>query len=155
MLSLQEISDRLEIQDLCYRYADIIDRKDFAALRSDVFTADAHIDYSVFGGSVGGLEDTIRFLERSLTRELFPTHQHLNGNLQISLDGDEATGRVMCFNPQELRLGPDESRVFMLGLWYRDRYLRTGSGWRIRERIEEKGWVFNAPDFMQFSGDSS
>ena len=29
--------------------------KDFDSLRSDVFTADAHIDYSVFGGSVGDL----------------------------------------------------------------------------------------------------
>ena len=29
MLSLQEISDRFEIQDLVHRYAQIIDSKDF------------------------------------------------------------------------------------------------------------------------------
>ena len=53
MLSLQEISDRMEIQDLCYRYARIIDARDFDDLRTDVFTENAFIDYSVFAGSVG------------------------------------------------------------------------------------------------------
>ena len=36
MLSLQEISDRFEIQDLCYRYADVIDQKRFDELQ-DIF----------------------------------------------------------------------------------------------------------------------
>ena len=149
MLSQQELSDRFEIQDLCYRYAEIIDSKDFDALRAEIFTADAHIDYSVFGGSVGGLEDTIDFLKQALTNELFPAHQHLNANLQVKLQGDEAVGRIMCFNPQQISLGEEGSQVFMLGLWYLDKYLRTQQGWRICERVEEKSWVFNTPDFMQ------
>ena len=149
MLSQQEISDRLEIQDLCYRYAEIIDGKDFDALRTDVFTEDAHIDYSVFGGSVGGLEETISFLKSALTDELFPAHQHLNSNLQVKLKGDQASGRVMCFNPQEISMPGGDTRVFMLGLWYVDEYRRTAAGWRIRQRIEEKSWVFNTPDFME------
>ena len=149
MLSQQEISDRLEIQDLCYRYAELIDAKDFDALREEVFTEDAFIDYSVFGGSVGNLEETIAFLKQALTTETFPAHQHLNANLQIRVDGDNATGRIMCFNPQEMTLdtGP---QLFMLGLWYVDKYRRTQQGWRIFERIEEKSWAFNTPDFMQF-----
>ena len=149
MLSHQELSDRFEIQDLCYRYAELIDSKDFDALRAEIFTADAHIDYSVFGGSVGGLEDTIDFLKQALTKELFPVHQHLNANLQVKLQGDEASGRIMCFNPQEISLGEEKSQVFMLGLWYLDKYVRRPEGWRICERIEEKSWVFNTPDFMQ------
>ncbi|MCZ6828994.1 MAG: nuclear transport factor 2 family protein [Gammaproteobacteria bacterium] len=149
MLSQQELSDRFEIQDLCYRYAEIIDSKDFDALRGEIFTADAHIDYSVFGGSVGGLEDTIDFLKQALTNELFPAHQHLNANLQVTLAGDEASGRIMCFNPQQISLGEEDSQLFMLGLWYLDKYVRTQQGWRICERIEEKSWVFNTPDFMQ------
>jgi hypothetical protein len=149
MLSQQELSDRFEIQDLCYRYAEIIDSKDFDALRTEIFTADAHIDYSVFGGSVGGLEDTIDFLKQALTNELFPAHQHLNANLQVKLQGDEASGRIMCFNPQQISLGEENSQVFMLGLWYLDKYVRAPEGWRICERVEEKSWVFNTPDFMQ------
>jgi hypothetical protein len=52
-LSQQEIFDRLEIQDLIYNYSAIIDQKRFDDLR-DVFTEDAHIDYSAFGAPVGG-----------------------------------------------------------------------------------------------------
>lgn len=45
MLSLQEISDRLEIQQLLVDYSSAIDQKNFDGLDA-VFTADAHIGYS-------------------------------------------------------------------------------------------------------------
>ena len=149
MLSQQELSDRFEIQDLCYRYAELIDGKDFQSLRRDVFTPDAHIDYSVFGGSVGNVDETIAFLEQAMTNETFPAHQHLNANLQVRLNGNTASGRIMCFNPQEITLPEGGTRLFMLGLWYVDEYRRTAEGWRIASRVEEKSWVFNTPDFMQ------
>ena len=46
------------------------------------------MDYSVFGGSVGDVETTPRFLESALTNELFPNSQHLNANVQIELTVD-------------------------------------------------------------------
>jgi hypothetical protein len=143
-LSMQEMSDRFEIQDMLYRYADIIDRKSIDELR-DIFTVDAHIDYSAFGGSVGDLESTLVFLKEALPA--FSASQHLNANIQITINGDTATGRVMCFNPMEMPLG-EEKKVFMLGLWYVDEYRRGPSGWQISRRAEEKSWVFNVPDFM-------
>jgi ketosteroid isomerase-like protein len=147
MLSQQELSDRFEIQDLVYRYADLVDGKDFEALRS-VFTPDAHIDYSAMGGSVGNLEETLAFLQASLTDELFPATQHLNANLKITVEGDKGRGRVMCLNPMEMAVPGGEKQVFFLGLWYLDEYRRTADGWRISRREEEKSWVFNTPDFM-------
>lgn len=148
MLSHQEISDRFEIQDLVYHYADLIDRRDIERLRTEVFTADAHIDYSAMGGSVGDLEETISFLKAALTEELFPNSQHLNANVQVTLDGDTATGRVMCLNPMEMALPEGGTQTYFLGLWYVDEYRRTEQGWRISRRAEEKSWVFNVPDFM-------
>lgn len=148
MLSQQEISDRFEIQDLVYHYADLIDRRDIERLRTEVFTADAHIDYSAMGGSVGDLDETIAFLNAALTEELFPNSQHLNANIQVKLQGDTATGRVMCLNPMEMSLPEGGSQTYFLGLWYVDEYLRTEQGWRISRRAEEKSWVFNTPDFM-------
>ena len=146
ILSIQEISDRFEIQDLCYRYAQLIDAKQFDELR-EVFTEDAHIDYSVFGGAVGGLEDIIQFLKDAMG--IFPYTQHLNANIQITVNGDTAEGRVMCFNPQEMDLGEGSDNItFILGLWYVDKYHRTKDGWRIKQRVEEKSWKFNTPDFM-------
>lgn len=147
MLSLQEISDRFEIQDLVYRYADIIDQRCFDELQ-EVFSDDAHIDYSAVGGPMGDKASTIAFLKKALPA--FKCYQHLNANVQITVTGDTAVGRVMCFNPQELMLGKDKSQLFMLGLWYNDKYVRTAKGWRIQERVEVMSWHFNAPDFMSF-----
>lgn len=148
MLSLQELSDRIEIEDLVKEYSHVVDRREFDCFR-DLFTADAHIDYSAFNGSVGNLEETISFLKSAVTPELFPNCQHLISNIQVDLQGDRAKGRVMCFNPMEMALPEGKKHVFMLGLWYLDEYLRTSSGWRIARREEEKSWVFNTPDFMQ------
>jgi 3-phenylpropionate/cinnamic acid dioxygenase small subunit len=150
MLSQQELSDRFEIQDLVFHYAHLIDSKEIERLREDIFTVDVHIDYSAFGGSVGNLDETLTFLKASLTSELFPNSQHLNANVQVQLQGDKATGRVMCFNPMEMGLSEGKTHTFFLGLWYLDEYRRTDKGWRIARREEVKSWVFNTPDFMNF-----
>jgi len=150
MLSQQELSDRFEIQDLVFRYAHLIDTREFDQLREDVFTEDAFIDYSVYGGSVGDLEHTIGFLKEAVTKALFPNCQHLNANVQVTLHGDTATGRVMCFNPMEMVIPGQDNQTYMLGLWYVDEYRRTQRGWRISRRVEEKSWGFNTPEFMNF-----
>lgn len=150
MLSQQELSDRFEIQDLVFHYAHLIDSRQIERLATDIFTDDVHIDYSAFGGSVGDLQTTLDFLRASLTRDTFPNYQHLNANVQVQLNGDTATGRVMCFNPMEMAVGDGKTHTFMLGLWYVDEYRRTDQGWRIARRAEEKSWVFNLPEFMKF-----
>jgi hypothetical protein len=150
MLSQQELSDRIEIQDLVFHYADLIDGRNFDELRETVFTEDAFVDYSVYGGSVGDLETTISFLKDAVTEQLFPNCQHLNANIQVKLEGDTATGKVMCFNPMEMAITGQDNQTYMLGLWYVDAYRRTPQGWRISRRVEEKSWAFNTPDFMDF-----
>jgi 3-phenylpropionate/cinnamic acid dioxygenase small subunit len=150
MLSNQELSDRFELQDLVFRYAQLIDTRDIDTLREEIFSDDAHIDYSAFGGSVGNVDETLAFLRDSLTAEVFPNTQHLNANVQISVDGDTATGRVMCFNPMEMAMPDGKTQVFFLGLWYLDEYRRTDKGWRMTRREEVKSWTFNLPDFMAF-----
>jgi hypothetical protein len=155
MLSLQAISDRLELHDLINRYAQIIDSKDFDLLREEIFCEDAFIDYSAFGGSKGNVDETIAFLHNAM--KIFPNTQHLNTNIQISLGdsmnsdvgSDRASGRILCLNPQEMKLPGRDDHIFFCGLWYVDQYRRTEQGWRIAERIEEKSFVFNAPDFLK------
>jgi len=144
-LSLQEISDRLEIQDLIFEYSHLLDQKQFEQMR-ELFTEDAWIDYSAMGGSVGNLNDTIAFLKSAMVN--FSDYQHLNANIQIKVDGDIATGRVMCFNPMEMSVD-GELCSFMLGLWYDDTYVRTETGWRFKDRIEVKSWMLNEPEFMK------
>ncbi len=146
-LSLQEISDRFEIQDLIVEYCDIIDTQEFDRLES-VFTEDAFIDYTVMGGPKGNLPEIREFLAQSLP--LFKNTQHMIANYQIKIKGDEATGRIMCFNPMQFNMEDQGNPIFFIGLWYVDKYIRTENGWRIKERVEEKSYDFNAPDFMAF-----
>jgi len=76
MLSLQDMSDRLEIQDLLARYCEVIDAQDFDVL-DDIFTPDAIVDYTSAGGARGNLTETKAYLKRAL--EQFTGMQHMLG----------------------------------------------------------------------------
>lgn len=141
-LSLQEMSDRFEIQDLIVEYADIIDSCEIDRL-DHIFSEDAFIDYTAMGGEAGDLEKIKVFLKAAMP--LFKNTQHLISNFQIKIDGDTATGRIMCFNPMEFDDEASGNPVFFLGLWYVDEYVRTEAGWRIKSRVEEKSYQFNTP----------
>lgn len=141
MLELREISDRLELTDLMVRYAHCVDTRDWATWRT-LFTPDAHIDYTAMGGAAGGVEETARWLESTL--EMFPAFQHLVSNPMLTIDGDTAVGRTMCFNPMVTpNEGVGDRNVFFCGLWYLDTFVRTADGWRISTRTEEKSFVYN------------
>lgn len=145
--TLEQISDRLEIEDLITDYADAIDAREIDRL-DHIFTKDAFIDYSPMGGAVGRYPEVKAFLKEALSA--FKNTQHMIGNYQIKLDGDKATGKIMCFNPMQLDLGEQKSEVFFLGLWYLDEYIKTTKGWRIVKRLEQKSYDFNTPEFMNF-----
>jgi hypothetical protein len=142
MLSLQEISDRLEIQDLMVRYSHAVDTRQWDLL-DDVFTADAHIDYSAMGGSKGDLAATKKFLADVMP--MFPAFQHLIANSSITVDGDTATGRTMCHNPMIMPGEDGQQSLMLCGLWYLDTFARVDGQWRIKERVEEKGYMYIAP----------
>lgn len=145
-MSLQEISDRLEVQDLLADYAHAIDSKNWNAL-DDIFSADAFIDYSAMGGARGNLAEIKKFLAEAMT--IFPHTQHMVANMQIRLSGDSGSGRIMCLNSQVMEMGGGKRHVFALGLWYVDEYVRTEKGWRIRRRAEEKSWGLNLPKGLE------
>jgi hypothetical protein len=144
MLSMQEMSDRIEIQDLIARYAHAIDDADYDAL-DNVFTPDAIIDYSELGGEKGSLQDTKRYLAGALAN--FGLYQHMSATTRLDLDGDRAKARTILFNPMMMK-HEGEDRMFFIGLWYCDELVRTDAGWRIAHRREEKCWSFNAPEGM-------
>lgn len=142
MLTLQEMSDRMEIQQLMIAYCSAIDSRRFDDL-DQVFTPDALIDYSAMGGEKGRYPRIKQYLKEGLKR--FPAYQHMIGNPDIRVDGDEATSRTICFNPMEVELADGSRQVMFLGLWYIDRHVRTPAGWRIAERSEETCYTYNVP----------
>lgn len=141
-MTLQHISDRLEIEDLLARYSFAIDERDWDALDA-IFTPDARIDYSETGGAVGTLAEIKRWLPIALER--FPVFQHLVATMKLDIAGDEARCRTILFNPMVYEAPDGERTTFFIGLWYRDRLVRTAEGWKISERSEEMAWVKDAP----------
>jgi len=129
------VEDRLAIQDLIARYAVIVDSRDFDAL-DEVFTADARIDFTAFGGPAGSPADIKKFLADSFG--IFKSTQHLMGLPLITLDGDRATARTPCTNPMVLDEAGGAAKVWLIGLWYDDELVRTPLGWRFASRRQER-----------------
>lgn len=142
-LSLQEISDRMEIQDLLAAYCDAIDTQNWDAL-DEVFTTDAVIDYTEMGGVRGTLVEIKEFLGKVMPA--FVSYQHLVSSTKLTFDGDTARGRTICHNPLISDIGSGRTLVTFCGLWYRDTFVRTADGWRISDRYEEKSYFLNASD---------
>ena len=132
MLSLAEVSDRLEIQQLLVDYSTAIDQRRFDDL-DRIFTPDAYIDYRVMGGIDGHYPEVKAWLASVLPN--FPAYCHMVGNFDIRLDGDSATGRTMCLNPMKLS---DDGQILFCALWYEDEFVRTPEGWRMTRRVETK-----------------
>jgi hypothetical protein len=133
MLSLEEISDRLEIQQLLVDYSTAIDQRRFDDLDL-VFTPDAYIDYQATGGTQGRFPEVKAWLAEVLPN--FPAYSHMLGNFDVRIDGDTASSRTICFNP--MVFNAEQKQIMFIGIWYVDEFVRTDEGWRMRRRVEEK-----------------
>jgi ketosteroid isomerase-like protein len=133
-----EVADRLAIQDLIGRYAVHIDSADFDALDA-LFTDDARIDFSTFGGPVGDLAAIKTFLGASLP--FFTRTQHMMGLPLIDIDGDTATARTSCSNPMVSTAADGSTSVWLIGLWYDDELRRTDDGWRFSARTQVRSYT--------------
>ena len=106
------------------------------------------IDDSAAGGFRGGVEEHVKFMQKALSK--LKTSQHAISTTQLKISGDEATARTHCSCPMVVDLGKGQTQVFLQGLWYRDRLVRTKSGWRLKERVEEGYWTYNVPAGFKF-----
>lgn len=141
-LSIQEISDRMEINDLIIDYSTAVDSGQIDDF-DNIFTKDAFIDYTAMGGIKGNLEEIKIYLKGVV--DYFPSTQHMIANSRVKVDGDTATGRTMCHNPMVFELEGGEQQTAYYGLWYVDKYVRTEQGWRIQQRVEEHSYAHNVP----------
>jgi hypothetical protein len=137
MLDLQEISDRIEIDDLITTYTRAVDTLDWARFDT-VFTPDATIDYTASGGIRGTRDEVREWLSQTLP--MFSTMQHYVCQKEVALHGDTAEARVYLMNPMAIAQ-PDGSAWRMeVGGYYLHQLVRTPVGWRSRELVEELAW---------------
>jgi hypothetical protein len=137
-MSIEEISDRIQIQDLLIRYTVALDTKDWNLLDT-CFTPDAHVDYTASGGIVGPYSKARGWLEKALAA--FPMTQHFIGNSTVQIDGDTARTRTYLINPMGFPKPDGGLQIFTVGAYYNDRLVYTDDGWRIAERIEEQAYM--------------
>ncbi len=137
-LSLQEVSDRIEINDLLVRYATAIDTQDWELLDT-CFLPDADVDYVSSGGIAGKYPEIRTWLEKALA--LFTVTLHSLSNSEIQLDGDRAQGRTLVSNPMCIRDAEGKQTIFTVYAYYEDELVRTAEGWRIAKRYERQALV--------------
>jgi 3-phenylpropionate/cinnamic acid dioxygenase small subunit len=130
VLSQQELSDRFEIQDLIARYSQLLDLRAWDDMDA-LFTEDCVLDYTSTGAIKGSWPEHKAFDIKMLTP--FKGTQHLMGLPIITVTGDAATARTICFNPMII----NDKKIFYVGLWYDDELRRTDTGWRFAKRTEE------------------
>jgi hypothetical protein len=133
VLSPQEISDRLELQQLLIDYSEAIDQRRFDELDA-IFTPDAYIDYRAMGGIDGRYPEIKNWLSEVLPN--FAGYAHMLGLPSFRISGDTATARTFCFNP--MIIAGEKPTTMLLGLWYDDEFVRTAAGWRMSRRVETK-----------------
>jgi 3-phenylpropionate/cinnamic acid dioxygenase small subunit len=136
VLSSQELSDRFEIQDLIARYSQLLDLQRWDDMDA-LFTEDCVLDYTGTGAIRGTWPEHKAYDIAVLPS--FKGTQHVMGLPTIVVDGDTATARTVCFNPMVV----NDQKVFFCGLWYDDRLVRTQTGWRFAERVEQLSYFHN------------
>lgn len=137
-MRLEELSDKLEIHELLARYCHSLDRKDWRSFRA-IFTDDALIDFTAFGGPSGNVDDLEAFLVPIL--DSLAGSQHTVSTIMVDLDGDRARARSAAIVPMTILNEEGVESTFISGLWYEDDLVRTVDGWRIGARKQVRGWA--------------
>jgi 3-phenylpropionate/cinnamic acid dioxygenase small subunit len=126
-----QAADLAEIQQLIFRYAWLIDERDFDGLDA-VFAPGAVVHYNVFGGVKQSFPEVKSFLRMGLS--LHRVTQHQMSTPLVELAGDTATARTHgnLVHVQEL-LDGKPSYVVQHAI-YHDALARRPEGWRITSR---------------------
>jgi hypothetical protein len=112
------IEDVIEIEQLLATYAVAMTKNDVDTVVAKVFTADG--SYSAFGATYA-LPDFPALVEAA------PKGLFLTGTPALELHGDTGTG-------EQPLLFVDQTNHHLRMGWYRDSYVRTAEGWRLKTR---------------------
>lgn len=132
-LTLDEIADRMSIEALLFRYARMVDFRQWH-LFDQVYAKDAICDYRSSGGIQGSAREVMDWLDRALAP--WPTNIHAVTNVEIEFEAGRTGARTTCYFVAPMargEMGKDQIVITNSGL-YIDRLRKTPAGWRIAER---------------------
>ncbi len=151
-MNVEELTDRLEIADVLYRFAAGIDGRDWALYRS-VFTDEFELDYSSYRPENHGRWRADDWAARAAS--LFPGldgTQHAITNMRIDLDGDGARVRADV-RADHVVIADGITRVYTVVGAYDDHLVRTAGGWRIARKCLRMRWSEGDAAIMQVARD--
>jgi 3-phenylpropionate/cinnamic acid dioxygenase small subunit len=144
-MEIGSLSDRDDVVDTLYRFAEGMDWRDWELFRS-VFTDMVEIDYSSHRPDQRGMiaaDDWVANARRRLTP--LDATQHSMSNPRVTVNGNSAS-ITMYVEAQHLLTRHGVTTSYVIGGRYRDRLVRTGDSWRIEALTLEARW---------FTGDRS
>lgn len=140
--ALRVMMDKAAIVDTINLYYHSIDAHNLKGLNS-VFTEDAKIDFSDGLVKYVGAKGMIKGIQDILTGGGISSSNHFSTSTRVSVSGDTArTDSVSAVFLMSERSGGGTGTVIVRGLRYRDEWIRTTAGWRIRYRLHSRGWAY-------------
>lgn len=135
-LSLQAISDHIEIRQLLMTYSRGVDRWDAELLKS-IYHEDGIDDHTIFVGKGHEFADFIV----ATCREMGGASQHHLTNIYIDLQGDVANVETyyIAYHASQAEDG-SEARLLNTGGRYLDRIERRDGVWKIAHRLCTIDW---------------
>ncbi|MET0547614.1 MAG: nuclear transport factor 2 family protein [Caulobacterales bacterium] len=133
-LSLQEISDHIEIRQVLATYSRGVDRWDRELLKS-IYHPDGRDDHTVYNGLGWGFAD---FIVDTCTQMKGPSQHHLT-NIYIELHGDAANVETY-YIAYHATVDERGETLLNTGGRYLDRFERRDGVWKIAHRICTIDW---------------
>ena len=130
----QAIQDRLEINDVLYRYASTIDAFDLDGLRKTL-ADDLWAQYGNADPVVGG-DAVAAWIKEAIASVVW--QHHLVTVYHVELAGDEASALVYHTSHQVFENEPDTAKL-LVGR-YHNRLRRGPDGWKISKLVLELLW---------------
>lgn len=131
---VRRLSDRADLQDLVFAYANACDRRDEAAWRR-IFTADARAKYGKDDWLTGG-EAILAWLQQATAPALWS--HHLINPYTIEVDGDHA--KVLAYLVSHQVFETDLDAATMMTSRYQLACRRGAVGWQIECLELTVGW---------------
>ena len=133
------IEDKLALKYLVDEFSVLADRKDVAA-QMDLFTDDAIVQSYRDGklsSTLNGKDEIEKAFENFLSS--FETVYHINGQQQVNINGDSATGISYCLVVL-IRILDGQLTKTTYGVSYNDVYVRQNGKWLIANRKSHFNW---------------
>lgn len=138
-MEIKELADRISLKNLVDTVSILADNKDVHA-EVQLFSENAISETFAGGVSVLKLKGR-KQMEQAFGDFLkdFETVYHLNGQQQVTINGDSATGTSYC---QVTLIGMEDGKKMKttIGVTYQDDFIRENNRWLIAKRIGNFDW---------------